>query len=216
MTVTASHAIVAGCLLPRLSDFSKNHPKIDVRLDVSDRLVDVAHGEADIGVRCGPGGWPGLASTKLMGEEVYPVCSPALLEPKVPAERDWLSRQVLIHDAMPEAIGVFPTWARWLARQGWTIERPAAGLVINSTAAVVQAALVGKGVALARHGLVRDDIASGRLVRVCPEIDWPIEWGYFAVVSARALQRPSVVAFREWLITSWPSSRHEAPPIEKP
>jgi LysR family glycine cleavage system transcriptional activator len=57
------------------------HPDVDVRLDVSDRTLDLAAGEADVGVRCGPGDWKGLQATRLMDEAVIAVASPALMPP---------------------------------------------------------------------------------------------------------------------------------------
>lgn len=110
VTVTASQAMVAKWLLPHLHAFSARHPAIDVRLDVSDRLLDLAHGEADLGVRCGPGTWPGLVAVRLMGEEVFPVCSPALVGSRGPQCQAWLAEQTFIHDASLAASGVFPTW----------------------------------------------------------------------------------------------------------
>ncbi|WP_158292369.1 formimidoylglutamate deiminase [Paracraurococcus ruber] len=60
VVVTASHALAARWLLPELPDFAQGHPGVDVRLDITDRLLDLAQGEADLGLRCGPGGWPGV------------------------------------------------------------------------------------------------------------------------------------------------------------
>jgi LysR family glycine cleavage system transcriptional activator len=79
VTVTASPAFAAKWLLPRIDRFRAAYPEFDVRLDATDRLVDLAEGDADIGVRYGGGRWPGLDSVRLMDEEVFPVCSPALL-----------------------------------------------------------------------------------------------------------------------------------------
>src|SRR5690606_47947 len=71
--ITASQALVANWLLSRLDDFTTAFPNIDVRLDVSDRVVDLAQGEADIGIRCGFGSWKGVKATHLMGEEIIAV-----------------------------------------------------------------------------------------------------------------------------------------------
>lgn len=78
-----------------------------------------------------------------------------------------------------------------------------AGLRINATSAVIQAAVAGRGLALVRGALVTQDIAEGRLVRLFPEMTWPIEWAYYAVASRRALARTPVTAFRDWLVESW-------------
>lgn len=105
--VTASQALVANWLLPRLEDFSALHPSIDVRLDVSDRVIDLAHGEADIGIRCGLGDWKGVRATRLMGEEIIAVCHPRLLPGDQAPTAGWIAEQVLVHDATPHPGGIF-------------------------------------------------------------------------------------------------------------
>lgn len=197
--VTASQALVANWLLPRLEDFAAQHPSIDVRLDVSDRVVDLANGEADIGIRCGLGDWKGVRSTRLMGEEIIAVCHPRLLPEGEQPTAGWIAGQVLVHDATPHPGGDFPTWADWLARCGADQLTTPRALEINSTSAVIQAALAGRGVALVRKALVGQDVAAGRLVHLLPEYRWPVAWAYFAAASLRALRRKEVQAFHAWL-----------------
>ncbi len=79
LTVTATDAFMTKWLMPRIELFQAEHPGIDLRLDVSDRLADFSAGGPDVGIRYGEGPWSGLASTRLLDEEVFPVCSPALL-----------------------------------------------------------------------------------------------------------------------------------------
>ncbi|MFY7961142.1 MAG: LysR substrate-binding domain-containing protein [Elsteraceae bacterium] len=203
VTVTASQALVAKWLLPHLDDFAAAQPLIDVRLDVTDRLVDLRAGEADIGLRCGPGQWPGLMATHLMDEEVFPVCSPDLLPTNGKESADWLLTQTLIHDQTPAAQGVFPEWPDWLAKAGISTSDRKGGLRINAAAAVIQAAIKGHGVALARRELVARDIAEGRLRRLFPQIGWPIAWGYYVVATQRSLKRAEVTAFHDWLVARW-------------
>lgn len=118
VVVTASQALVANWLLARLDDFSTKHPTIDVRLDVSDRVIDLAQGEADIGIRCGLGAWKGVKSTFLMSEEIIAVCHNLLLQAGREVTAGWIVEQTLIHDGTPHPGGDFPTWAEWLAKSG--------------------------------------------------------------------------------------------------
>lgn len=200
VTVSASQAFVARWLLPRLHRFTEAHAHIDVRLDVSDRLVDVEHGEADLGIRCGPGRWRGVQSVRLMSEEVFPVCSPALLaERGAPRTGAQLARLTLIHDAVAAPRDVFPTWATWLAAQGVEGAVATRGLQINASAAVIQAALNGQGVALARRAFVADELQTGRLMRLLPQVHWPIAWSYHLVFTPEAIERAAAAAFVSWL-----------------
>ncbi len=218
VVVTASQALVANWLLGRLDDFTSNHPDIDIRLDVADRLIDLAQGEADIGIRCGLGDWKGVKSSFLMGEEIVAVCHRSLL----PADRDvtigWIMEQTLIHDGTPHAGGDFPSWSDWLARAGVNEPPQEGGFKINSTAAVINAAVAGKGVALVRKALVTQELSSGRLVHLMPEVAWPVKWAYYAVAAPKALRRFEVSAFHDWLTRSMNVGSEEShlPSVDTP
>ncbi|WP_206244064.1 LysR substrate-binding domain-containing protein [Novosphingobium terrae] len=199
VVVTASQALVANWLLPRLADFSTRHPAIDVRLDVSDRVVDLAQDEADLGIRCGLGSWKGVKAARLMGEEIIAVCHRALLPENEAITGGWIAQQTLIHDGTPHPGGDFPSWSEWLARSGANQPPGDRGLTINSTAAVIQAALAGQGVALVRKALVAQELEGGRLVHLLPDCRWPVAWAYYAVATPKALRRAEVSAFHDWL-----------------
>jgi len=203
VTATASQAVVAKWLLPRLGDFSARHPEVVVRLDVTDRVVDLIHGEADIGIRCGAGSWPGLEATHLRAEAIVVVCAPSLLPSGGEVDLDWLGRQTLLHDMTPAALGVFPGWQDWAAMTGASSLQTKAGMQINAATAIIQAAVAGHGVALARLALVEAEIATGGLVRIFADHPLPIDWGYHAVATPHALRRRSVTVFRDWLVESW-------------
>jgi LysR family glycine cleavage system transcriptional activator len=200
VVVTASQTLVANWLVLRLDDFSSRHPQVDVRLDVADRLVDLEHGEADIGVRCGLGSWPALKSTCLMNEEVIAVCSPKLLPPRTIVTADWIAQQTLIHDATSHPGGGFPNWKDWLARAGAIYTRSNRSLRINSTSAVIQAVAAARGIALVRKALVSQDLGTGRLRHLLPQHRWPIRWAYYVVATSKSLRRTEVRAFHDWLL----------------
>lgn len=201
LTVTVSPAFAAKWLLPRIDSFQSAWPDTDVRLDTSLKAVDFVAQRIDIGVRYGAGNWAGLAAEKLMDEEVYPVCSPKLLvEPgrlRIPAD---LIRETLIDDLSMDSHSGFPTWEAWLARAGVEASPKKRGMQINNSAAVLQAAIDGHGVALARSVMVRDDLAAGRLIRLFPEIDFQSELAYYLVYRPESAALPRSLAFREWII----------------
>ena len=211
ITVTASSAIATRWLVPHLDRFAARHPDIEIRLDVTDRVLDLARHEADLGIRCGLGPWPGTDAIKLMDEEVIAVCAPALGQDgggvgtahNSRNDLSWLCRQVPIHDTAPAQAAVFPSWSSWLAAAGQSATFVSPGLHINATASVIQAALNGQGVALARHALVAHDLAAGRLVRCLAWHSMPFAWSYFAVVAHKARRQPQVELFVDWLQTHW-------------
>jgi len=70
----------------------------------------------------------------------------------------------------------------------------------NNSAAVLQAAAEGQGIALARSVMARDDLASGRLVRLFADISFPSVLAYFVMYRAETSLFPRVIAFRKWLL----------------
>lgn len=201
LTVTVSPAFAAKWLLPRIDRFQAAWPDTDLRLDTSLKAVDFVAQRVDIGVRYGLGSWPGLTADKLMGEEVYPVCSPKLLrDPGRLQKPHDLARETLIHDLSMDSHDAFPTWEAWLQKAGVTDVAATRGLKINNSAAVLQAAIEGHGIALARSVMAQGDLATGLLVRLFPEITFPSPLAYYVVYRAECSSKPGLVAFRDWLI----------------
>jgi LysR family glycine cleavage system transcriptional activator len=200
LTVTVSPAFASKWLLPRIDRFQAMCPDTDVRLDTSLKPVDFVAQQIDIGVRYGGGVWAGLVAEKLMDEEVYPVCSPQLLTARGCFERPCdLASETLIHDLSMDAHTGFPSWDEWLSRAGMDDVNTGRGMKINNSAAVLQAAIEGQGIALARSIMARDDVAAGRLVRLFPEVDFASPLAYYVVYRAESASLPRLVTFRDWL-----------------
>ncbi|SAK64228.1 LysR family transcriptional regulator [Caballeronia pedi] len=203
LTVTVSPAFAAKWLLPRIERFQSACPDTDVRLDTSLKLLDFQAQRIDIGVRYGAGTWPGLAAEKLMDEEIYPVCSPrlALLKkrPKWREPRE-LARETLIHDLSVDSEAGFASWSAWFANAGVQKASVQRGLKINNSAAVLQAAIDGQGIALARSVMARDDISAGRLIRLFPEVSFTSPLAYYVVYRPEGASLRRLAAFRDWLM----------------
>lgn len=202
LTVTVSPAFAAKWLLPRIDRFQIAWPDTDVRLETSLKPVDFIAQQVDVGVRYGTGTWVGLTADKLMDEEVYPVCSQELPRTRgrlrKPAD---LARETLIHDLSMDGHAGFPTWSTWLKKAEIRDVATTRGLRINNSAAVLQAAIEGQGIALARSVMVRDDLAAGRLVRLFPDITFVSPLAYYVVYRPECARLPRLVAFREWLLS---------------
>ncbi|VWB42185.1 LysR family transcriptional regulator [Burkholderia lata] len=201
LTVAVSPAFAAKWLLPRIERFQNAWPDTDVRLDTNLKPVDFVTQQIDIGVRYGTGNWPGLVADKLMDEDVYPVCSPGLLRgrPRLQKPAD-LARETLIHDLSMDSRTGFPAWDTWLRKAGVADAATGRGMQINNSAAVLQAAIEGHGVALARSVMARDDLATGRLVRLFPEITYASPLAYYIVYRDECSGLAKLVAFRDWLL----------------
>ncbi|HEY4091640.1 MAG TPA: transcriptional regulator GcvA [Luteibacter sp.] len=219
LTVTVSPAFAAKWLLPRIDRFQAAWPDTDVRLDTNHKSVDFVTQRIDIGVRYGAGRWPGLTAEKLMDEEVYPVCSPDLLrEHERLRQPGDLTRETLIHDLSMDGHAGFPTWESWMTHAGVPDAVLTRGMRINNSAAVLQAAVEGHGVALARSVMARSDLKSGRLVRLFPDVHVLSGLAYYVVYRPECENLPRLKAFREWIFAEAhrDSEDHAMPSIPPP
>src|SRR5262249_24847066 len=145
--------------------------------------------------RHGDGNWPGLDTVRLSAEQLFAVCSPKLLAGRgrlgKPAD---LLRYPLIH--MEDR----SNWAKWLQAAGLDDSKAAHGPVLNRTSMVIDAAINGQGIALARTTLAAFDLLSGRLVRPFAEA-LRLSRTYWIVCPKATATLPKVKTFRDWLMT---------------
>jgi LysR family glycine cleavage system transcriptional activator len=195
LTISTLDSIAANWLVPRLGRFRASYPDIDMRIAISDDLVDFSGGGVDVALRYGLGEYPGLHVTPMMTEDLFPVCSPAMLEngPPLNTPAD-LRHYTLFHDNVLEG------WAEWFAAAGITdSDAFTHGPAFSHSNLVVRSALSGEGVALGRSQLVADELSSGRLVKPF-DISVPSTWAYYVVSTPAQANRLKVKAFRQWVL----------------
>jgi LysR family transcriptional regulator, glycine cleavage system transcriptional activator len=199
LTVSTLASLAAKWLLPRLSAFQEAHPGIDVRITTSTALVDFRSGDVDAAIRYGRGHWPGVRADWLTADELFPVCSPALLT----GNRPLRSPQDLADHTLLHTSGVYDDdWRLWLTAAGLPADiSKLPGLTFDLILMTVQAALDGIGVAMGRTSYVEADIAKGRLV-VPFKITLPTDAGFYLVSPEGRADPPKLAAFRKWLAAS--------------
>ena len=217
VAITTWASFASMWLIPRLEAFQRDHPDIDIRIDATDNAVDLATADVDLALRYAvPQSIP-AGATRLFGEQLTPVASPWLLKSHPIKSIEDLSRCALIEagDAHRTRHLEWLTWQRWLDTFGHPAApgkrpRPNAAasaklspqrwMYFNYANQIVQAALTGQGVALARLPLVAESLASGDLIEPLPHtrLDSPLV--YWLMVAPRSAQRPEVKAFCEWLL----------------
>ncbi|MBM3601416.1 MAG: transcriptional regulator GcvA [Alphaproteobacteria bacterium] len=199
LKVSVAPSFAAKWLLPRLERFLAGNAAVDVRVEASMVLVDFTRDETDLAIRYGGGRYPGLVVERLMGETVFPVCSPDLLRGdralREPAD---IRFHTLLHDDSPDEDETCPTWPMWLAAAGVTGVDAERGLRFNQSSLVIEAAVLGRGLALAKATLVEADLANGRLVRPF-ELSFPLSFAYHLVCPEAKLGQAKVRAFRDWV-----------------
>ena len=198
LTISTLTSLAAKWLLPRLPDFQSAHPDIDVRITTTTNLVDFGKDNVDAAIRYGRGQWPGLRADWLMAEELFPVCSPALMKGDRPLRQPKdVADHTLLHTS-----GYIEDWRLWLTAAGLPSEIMSnPGLTFDYSFLTVQAAIDGLGIAMGRTAFVETDIARGRLV-VPFRITLPSDAGFYLVCPANAADKPKIAVFRKWLIES--------------
>ena len=212
LTVGATPTFVSRWLMPRLQRFLTEHPEIDVRLVASGQLINASAREirsedaaesnvdADVEIRFSNGRPEGQNVDLLFTVEVVPMCHPRLLKgpPPLRSPED-LSHQTLLHGDARVADRTRSAWARWLKRAGVSDVDPRRGLQLDHSTLALEAATDGLGVTLAMPLLAAAELAEGKVTVAFP-LALPLDNAYYSVVPDTAMQRPEVVAFRDWLL----------------
>lgn len=198
LTVSVAPSFAVKWLVPRLDRFQELHPAIDVRVAASNQLANFASDNVDLAIRYGSGRYPEVKVERLLSEAVFPVCSPALLVQQGLKKPKDLGQVTLLHDDSPDEDQSCPTWQMWLKAAGADSVDSNRGPRFTQSSLVIEAAIHGKGVALAKATLADADLKSGRLVRLFRD-ETPLDFAYFIVGPQRKLILPKVAAFVEWL-----------------
>lgn len=207
LTITAAPSFAAKWLVPRLGAFEQKHPQVDVWLSAGLELVDLTAGEVDLAIRYGGGRYPGLEVTRLLGESVIPVISPALLAETPLSGPEDLKNHVLLHDGSPDPDDSCPDWPMWLAARGLKNIDGMRGPRFNQSSLVIEAAVNGRGVALAKRTIAQADLDAGRLVAPL-QIATAVDFAYYLVHPKAKGRLPQVKAFISWIEAE--AQAHEA------
>lgn len=201
VSVTTWASFASMWLIPRLESFQREYPDIDIRIDASDAPVDLNVADVDLALRYATPAHVAPHAIRLFGEQLTPVISPWLLKsgPRL-GKPDDLGQFTLI-----EAGDAYHTHIEWLSWHRWLTQYAAPKfearrwLYFSYSYQMVQAALTGQGVVLARLPLIAEALASGDLIEPLPQMRLESPMAYWLIIGPRSLARPEVVAFCKWL-----------------
>jgi LysR family glycine cleavage system transcriptional activator len=195
VSVSTTPSFAVRWLLPRLPALQRSYPRLEVSVVVDQRLDEPGSFSADLAIRTGRGPWPALLAEPLMDESLYPLMSPALWRqsgrPKDPAE---LCRMRLLHDRDPNT-----SWQLWRQKYGPAALDVRRGPRFASADLLLRAAAQGLGVALARHRLAQEELASGALLRPFETRALDLGIAYWIVRPKEGAPREAVKMLVAWL-----------------
>ena len=200
LVISASASFAATWLVGRIGKFKALHSEIDVLLDANPIEDALESSATDALVRWGAGNFPGLATTLLFKEDVFPVCSPDIVSGDNPLRSpEDLKRRTLLHLEQSRAYPSWPTWSDWLKAAGAQDVEARHGVWFNNMAMAIRAAAQGQGVALGSSAIVADELAAGRLIApFSTSVKTP--FGYYFLCRPEEAGTPRIKAFREFLV----------------
>lgn len=198
LTVHCAPSFAPAWLMPRLPQFLRTYPDIDLRLHATPEPCDFVRGNVDVEIRYGEGEWPGLKAHRLMNEMVTPMCSPHLSDalPKPPSP-EHLSDVQLIHS---ERCSV--NWAEWFNANGIDGVNVTRGLRFDRGYLSIQAAVDGLGFALESTVFAGRELSAGILVMpllersISPEVP-----SHYLVYPEATGTIPKIQKFRDWILS---------------
>ena len=194
LTVSTSPDFAAKWLVYRLGRFAEAHPGIDLRVSATMHHIDFVREDFDVAIRHGDGNWVGLDAVRLCTEQLFPVCNPKLMSGRnrITKPSDLLKSPLLHLDDNKN-------WSQWFDTAGVATPELPHGLMLNRASMLIDAAVNGQGVALARTALAAWDLINGRLVRPF-DLSLKLSKTYWIVCPKAAAIKPKIATFRDWLL----------------
>lgn len=201
--VTTLHSLLNTWLLPRLSDFTARHPHVRLEFDSGIALTRFDDNGPDLGLRHGPGHWPGLTAHHVMDDALFPLATPAMAR-RTGTAAD-VARLPLVSDLARQG---WPDWFRSADVHGATLD---IRFVFSDSTDALEAAARGLGAVLAREKIATPWLQDGRLQQL-PGPTLPTRWQYYVVYPAHRRLRPAAQHFVDWLLAASADQRGAAAP----
>ncbi len=198
-------------LLPRLPKLEQTFPDLQLRIIAEDSSGSLRDDDFDLAIDLNDGSYPGLLSTSLLEEQLFPVCSPRLLAGRVPLDTpEKLIHYPLLHDITAwRGSYEYAEWEFYLSAIGATGIDVRRGHTFNRNLLTIEAAILGMGVAIARKSLITDELKNGALVIPFGE-EIPARKKYVIVYRDDALKNPARRAVHDWLVNQALSAKSVA------
>ena len=198
VTMSVSTAFANYWMVPKLSEFHRTHPDIDLRLQVVDKDVELDEHAVSLGIRNYDQEPTGYHSFKIANEELIPVASTGYLAKMgKPQNLQDLADHFLIH--LEEPFRKRATWADWFAGHGMPAMKLPSGIKLNDYALVIQAAVAGEGLALGWRHIVQE-LLDRNVLQIALDSRWSSGNDTWLIWSNRVELSEHAARVRDWLI----------------
>ncbi len=197
ISVTASFAM--KFLLPRLSEFRDLWPDLDISVSTVELISEFHPSDGDVGIRYGMAHQSSFWTREVLRDELMLVAAPSLLaKTGDDFHMDDICNFPLLMDRHPTVIQDYPSWQEYLKSQGLTDTGKLTLRDYSQQWMVIEAAINGEGVALAKRCLVQDDLATGKLVTLSRD-ELKLKSGYYLLTLPENASDPIIKSFLRWL-----------------
>ena len=199
VTISSSTAFASYWLLPRMIAFRKAYPEIDLRLQTSDKDINLIEESISLGIRLGQGDWEEFDCALLAHEKIYAVAiSDYFQQREKPEKPKDLVKHRMIH--LDEPFRPRTTWTDWFTANGVDFYDKGEGLRLNDYALVIQAALEGQGIAFGWQHIVDRLIDAGLLIKVLPN-SFDTGKAFYLIWPKTKTLSPQAIKVRDWIVS---------------
>ena len=194
-------------LMPRLGLLRDAYPDISFRFVAEDSSWSLRDGEFDLAVDLNEGIYPGLLTTPLVQEHIFPVCAPDMIDASRPLNDPHdLIHYPLLHDITAwRGSYAYAEWSYYLSQWGADDVDVRRGYTFNRYSLSLEAARAGMGVAIARQTLITNELSSGALIAPFA-LTVPNRKHYVLVYPPGALSDPRARAVHDWFVSQFAAS----------
>jgi DNA-binding transcriptional LysR family regulator len=197
LALHCSPSFAAKWLSPRLPEFIKANPDITIRMTSGAEPIDLLRNqEIDVAIsyQFTPTG-PGITSVSLGEEKIIPMCSPDLIDPKVPV-KELMSKLTLIESSLN-----LHTWERWFEINH--LKNPSSRKMSFDRAALsISAAVDGIGAVLESVRFAERELLRGELVEIGQQIFLPTtDRTHFLSYRSNTKNSQKIKLFNEWIFS---------------
>jgi LysR family glycine cleavage system transcriptional activator len=210
LRVSTTNAFAARCLVPRLPDWHRANPNVELEIIGTDAVMDLRAGQADVALRYARDLPRDGVAMELARDHFYVVASPSLVGPH--GTKSWKRLPRIAYEWLPDDT-MAPTWERWdvMARtRAGSAPRPA--MRFREELHAIEAVVAGQGVAICSDLLVGKELSQGTLVRLSPVS--MAGYSLFLVTLPEHSAAPAVQRFSTWIqqAFSTPGLTEQEPP----
>ncbi len=185
--------------VPRLNEFLKQHPDLDLSVDTSDESSEKLPETADVGIRLFRS--PPAGAELLLPLRLVPVGSKEFKEDMKLSQKSIVSRfPIVVHETRPTA------WQQWSRLTGIKLPKDSNAIRLNSMIAVATAAQKGMGAALVPAALSKRWFENGSLVQLFDQ-ELESDDGYYLISKKEKADSQDVRFIRDWVLQSFNDER---------